>query len=63
MPTPPAATSPPPGSARGLPGLQLIDRCRGERTVGEVLGGLGLHAAEALPVVRRLVEQGILLPA
>jgi hypothetical protein len=49
-------------------GMMLLDRCRGERTVREVLaslvepGGAPLNTAGVLEVVRRLVEQGLLLP-
>src|SRR5262249_38470217 len=43
--------------------VSLVDRCRGDKTVREVLADLGLESREALAVVRGLVEQGFLLPA
>jgi len=49
--------------------LALVDRCRGERTLREVLDGLAkegggqpLDLSQFLPVVRGLIEQGHLLP-
>jgi methylase of polypeptide subunit release factors len=42
--------------------VSLVDRCRGEKTVREVLEGLALERREGLSVVRGLVEQGFLLP-
>jgi hypothetical protein len=49
--------------------LALVDRCRGERTLREVLDGLAregggqpLDLRQFLPVVRGLIEQGHLLP-
>jgi hypothetical protein len=49
--------------------LALVDRCRGERTVREVLDSLAQESGQPvdfpqfLPVVRGLVEQGFLQPA
>jgi hypothetical protein len=52
------------------PCLALVDRCRGDRTVREVLdslardgGGQPLDLSQFLPVIRGLIEQGHLLPA
>lgn len=49
--------------------LALVDRCRGELTVREVLdslakegGGQSLDVSQFLPVIRGLIEQGHLLP-
>jgi methylase of polypeptide subunit release factors len=51
-------------------GLALVDRCRGQKTVRGILeslpppgNGQPLDVALVLSVVRRLVEQGLLLPA
>jgi methylase of polypeptide subunit release factors len=49
-------------------GVALVDRCRGDKTVREVLDSLAepgappLDPSQALAVVRQLVEQGFLLP-
>jgi hypothetical protein len=49
--------------------VDLVERCRGEKTVREVLEGLnepGRSSPDpgaALAMVRGLVEQGFLLPA
>jgi hypothetical protein len=48
--------------------MALVDGCRGNKTLRQVLEGLtgpegpSVEPREALPVVRRLVEQGFLLP-
>ena len=55
----------PVGTIDGI-GATVVARCDGKRRLGEVLAGLGAGedvAATALPIIRRLVAQGFLLPA